>query len=744
MGQRPANTGPARHFHASAMSDTSLEFAEERGLGKVLGRVRLDSGIAIAAGAGGSRTRANLLLSESGLWLVAARDRFHGQHLDLLTRGDLRLIPGRLRDRLCFGQEQLTIPAGRRHAVERLIALARLACAGSQPKLELKASRLVQLPDELGQAWLRRELASDEVLVTWLCGSNAVSVNSQLIGETRCTPYLFLSDRRAAVVTWSAVGDVSYVPLREDSTLLRTEADKTELSCPSGTFLSRRSDSAACRDTFELLGLAPGKARLLEAARRLWLGRDRSRDDANRSLALLDAAIERGSQRARFARLLAFAELAGENAELDLNAARQALGAGNLSPPALGDLWTSFRFSDQAGSLLVRALLEVGPTGLPFALALQRRVHDTAGADAVLAKDELRLASFAVEARLASATQRDERDLALQSALAARGLAHSTVVHDTNALIPAHNPLATELIEGTLSHPLARGQNSLVASAQKLIAQSPEPDHAALSDYCEALDSQEYPEAKRALDAARLAFSLPQLRAYVSRGKKSIGMRGYEGKTPYILLGKAHLDAGSAFRMTEGELAFAIGAEALHLKLGQARLTSNEVWAGAFARTKGGMELVLALLPLLKGLPLAASATKFLEKIPEPALRRGLEALVRFEHSQHQTPPELAGPPRALSHINENLVAAHRLMQMSADRAGLVLCGNLRSGLRGLLLVRPDTRGVLDAMVERDLVSVLLESEIEPALRADLIVRIAALLHFFVGEDYLALRRALG
>ena len=717
------------------MSDSSLDFAEERGLGKVLGCVRLDSGIAIS---GGSRTRANLLLSESGLWLVAARDRFHGLHLDLLTRGDLRLVAGRFRDQLCYGQEELTIPAGRRHRVERLIALARLVSARNDPHPQLKASALVHLPDELGQAWLRRELAPGEVLVTWLPGSNPVTVNSHVIGETRCTPYLFLSERRAAIVAWSAVGDVSYVPLHADRTHLRSVGDKTELTCPSAVFLSRRSNARVCRDSFELLGLGEGKARLLEAARRLWLGCDRGREDLSRSLSLLDAAIEHGSQRAHFARLLGSMENADDQAPIDPNAVAHALSSGRISPPALGDLWTSFRFSNHAGSLLVRALLEIGKPGLPFALALQRRIHDAPGADAMIAKDELCLVSFAVESRLASAAQQDLRDLALESVLRARGLASAPAT-----LEPPRGPLSSELIESTLSHPLARGQNSLVAGAQKLIALSPEPDHAALSDYCEALDSHEYPEAKRALDAARLAFSLPNLRAYVSRGKKSIGMRGYEGKLPYILLGNAHLDPASAFRMTEAELAFAIGAEALHLKLGQARLTSNEVWAGAFARTKGGVELVLGVLPLLKGLPLAASAAKFLEKIPEPALRRGLEALVRFEHSQRKAPVEPAAPASALSHINENLVAAHRLMQMSADRAGLVLCGDLRASLRGLLLVRPDTRGVLDAMAERDLVSVLLESEIDPALRNDLIVRIAALLDFFVGDDYLALRRAL-
>jgi len=717
------------------MSDGALEFAEERALGQVLGRVRLDSGIVIS---GGVRTRASLLLTGSGLWLVAARDRFHGQHLDLLTRGDLRLLPGRLRDRLCFGQEELTIPAGRRHAVERLIALARLSSGGKRPTPPLKTSRLVHLPDELGQAWLQRELAHDEALIAWLPGSEAITLSSHLIGPTACTPHLLLSERRAAIVAWSAVGDVSYVPLHADRASVQVTGNKTELSCAAGSFLSRRADSQACQDTFELLGVSAGKARLLEAARRLWLESDRRKDDVSGSLALLDAAIEHGSSEARFARLLAAAEDGDGALAIDPNVVAQALSATEISASELSELWQRFRFSEHAGSALVRALLELGPRGLPFAFALQRRLYDSPGADSLVAQDELRVASFAVETRLTTGTAPDERDRALERVLRKGGLVPNGI-----ALAQPRTPLSAQLLETALSHPLARGQNSLVAGVQKLIALSPEPDHAALSDYCEALDGHEHPEAKRALDAARLAFGLPHLRAYISRGKKSIGLRGYEGKTPYLLLGKAHLDPGSAYRMSESELCFAIGAEALHLKLGQARLTSNEVWAGAFAHTKGGVELALGLLPLLKGLPLAASATKFLDKLPEPALRRALEVLLRFERDQRRQSVEPSAPPTALSHINENLVAAHRLMQMNADRAGLVLCGDLSSSLRGMLMVRPDTHAVLEAMVASDLVSVLLESTIEPALRSDLVVRVAALFHFYVGDDYLTLRRAL-
>ena len=124
MGKDPAKLETYR-----PMTDPALEFAEERGLGKVLDRVRLDGGLLLPDG---GRVRPSLLLTKSGLWLVAARDRFSGLQVDLLTRSDLRFEPGRVRDRLCFEREALLIPAGRRNAVERLIALARLSSNGSE------------------------------------------------------------------------------------------------------------------------------------------------------------------------------------------------------------------------------------------------------------------------------------------------------------------------------------------------------------------------------------------------------------------------------------------------------------------------------------------------------------------------------------------------------------------------------------------------------------------------------------
>jgi hypothetical protein len=580
-----------------------------------------------------------------------------------------------------------------------------------------------------------------EVLVCWLRGSNTVAVASNLIGDVKAPPYLFLSDRRAAIVAWSRVGDVTYTALDPATLRQHAQAEKLELHAGGTVFVSRRVDAEAARDACELLGMDEPKTRLLEAARRTWLGRERGRAGGANTLNLLHAAIERGSQRARFARLLALVDEHEAKPALDRLELGRALSGGRLTPAALGELWARWKFSNAAGSALVRGLLETGEAALPFALALQRRSHDAPSADEETARDELRLARFAVESRLAITPHAGARDVELSAVLRSHGLSRAAPAA-TAQPAPPEAALSPLLVESVLIHPLARGQGSLVVGVQKLIALAPEPDQIALSDYCEALNTMEQPAASRALAAASLAFALPALHAYVSRGKKSIGLRGYDGDAPYILLGKAHLDPASPYFMTESELFFAFGAEALHLKLGQTRVTSNDVWAGAFAHTKGGVELLLGLLPLVKGIPLGAGVTKVLERIPEPALRRGLDALVRFERGQRKALPT-GSTESALSLVNENLVAAHRLMQMSADRAGLVLCGDLRSSLRGLLLARPDYLALLEAMEQRGIVEVLVSGDGKEAMRADLIVRVAALLEFHAGVDYVALRQAV-
>jgi hypothetical protein len=324
------------------VSDKIAEFCAEQALGAILGRVRLDGALTLP---GGARASPTLVWSTSGLWLLAARDRFQGLRIDLSTRTDLHLVRGRFRDQLCFEGEALPIPAGRRSRVERLIALARFALghAGSHGNRQLKSSRYVAAPDELGSAWLARTLETE---------------------------------RRAAIVGWSSVGDVLYVPITAESAQLSQENNQACITAGETAFLSRRANADATREVWQLLAL-PSERRLLECARRNWLGREHEGGSAAPTFELLHAAIAHGSARARFAQILAGHDAGPKESrgidELGLERARHS---GAVSPAMLAELWAEWQFSAAAGSALVKSLIARGDKR--WALALHRRVHTKA------------------------------------------------------------------------------------------------------------------------------------------------------------------------------------------------------------------------------------------------------------------------------------------------------------------------------------------------------------------------------
>jgi hypothetical protein len=249
-------------------------------------------------------------------------------------------------------------------------------------------------------------------------------------------------------------------------------------------------------------------------------------------------------------------------------------------------------------------------------------------------------------------------------------------------------PLASGSIE-ELSHPLARDANPL-GRVQALLAVVPRPDLTALRDYVEQLSAEGGRAAHRALGRASRALGFGQVQAYVSRGSKSVGLCAYEGDPALVLIGSRHLTAGDEYAMSEQELAFALASEVAHLRFGHARVTSSEVWAGALSRSRQGFDLVLGILPMLKGWRVADGLQRWSQRLPPDLLRRVVTRAggIAAEKRLH----EAAQRSDVLSRLNEQLVAAHRVMQLSADRAGLLLAGDPGVALRAMLLVRPDYR----------------------------------------------------
>jgi hypothetical protein len=201
--------------------------------------------------------------------------------------------------------------------------------------------------------------------------------------------------------------------------------------------------------------------------------------------------------------------------------------------------------------------------------------------------------------------------------------------------------------------------------------------------------------------------------------------------------------------MTPSELAFALGAEVAHLRFGHSRVTSDEVWAGALEKGKQGLDLALGVLPLLRGLRVARQVHQVVQRVPMDALQRTLSGArkIRRGVAKKLGPRHADRPaPRSemLSALNEEVVAAHRVMQLTADRAGLLLCGDPCAALRAIMLTRSDYQEEL-AVAEREGIDVVLARRTIDGkmVHQDLAVRVAALLSFYLSDDWVRLRDAV-
>lgn len=334
-----------------------------------------------------------------------------------------------------------------------------------------------------------------------------------------------------------------------------------------------------------------------------------------------------------------------------------------------------------------------------------------------------------------------ERALAVSAALEPGGLAARAASGD--GLPP--RPLGDRLLDGILRHPATRRDSPFLARLQTLLASVPVPDVSLLRDFCEQVTAPPYDAAVRAFADAKQVLGLGDLLAYVSRGAKGVGVRAHEGRPSFVLIGGQHLTAGE-FELSEVELRFALGAELAHLRFGHSRVTSSDLWTGALDKGKQGVELALGLVPVLRGWALADKAMRVTSRVPIPAVQRMVDAAQQLQRrvllSTLRAPA--TGQDDGLSLLNETLVVAHRMMQLTADRAGLVIAGDVQASLRAMFLLRRDYREELTVVERRGLAAVLGQrAEDGHIAYQDLAIRVAALLAFYLSDEYVRLRSAV-
>lgn len=281
-----------------------------------------------------------------------------------------------------------------------------------------------------------------------------------------------------------------------------------------------------------------------------------------------------------------------------------------------------------------------------------------------------------------------------------------------------------------LRHPAAR-EDGVLGKLQGALAKVAVPDCSQLKSYCERANLAKATALARAIADASVMLGLGGVEPFVSRGDKSVGLRAYEGSTSFMLIGGDHLDPDSHAFLDEPALRFAVTAELTHLRFKHSRVTGDEVWSGTLDLGLTGLGMLIAAAPILKGLK--APAKHLLDKVGAPAIDRWRKKLAKRES-------------HTLASDNSQLIAAHRVMQLSADRAGLVACGDPSAAIRAMFAVQPGLASQWPLVVSHGLRASLTRETSDDARAKerleDLAVRVAALLSFFLSDDYAELRAA--
>lgn len=624
-----------------------------------------------------------------------------------------------LGDRLIVGTGKAArtfdVPRGKASQVQRAIALARLEAR--RPELCVEPTEQGPYSGDFGElerAWLQRWLQPTEMVLAWLGVGPSIEIHSPSGVDARVDRFFVLTTERAALVAVGPLGDVESMELPDEPLTVQKERGRDRVSVGRHEWLAALGQADAFRAIAPMLAMSRAR-RIIEVARAAWArGNDEGRGDA---LVLIRAAREEGQL----------------GAGPDLLAARPSLEAilEDLPPVDVLDVSPqeqgggSAELRDHLLTLLV-AVRGEGRECLPTLIELAHlRPFDGERLDAVLehAEDGLK-----------------DRARQVAGLLGSEGLVEPPRPPEPAASALAKPPVALDerAVEERLRHPAARSR-AVLERLQSFIAEVDVPNHGALRDYCEKLQPGKSAVSDVVADAC-VTLGAPGVTAYVSRGDKSIGVRAYEGGPNFVLIGGRHLEPDSPHYLTLPELRFAVATEIAHLRFGHARVTSSEVWSGALEKGKATFDMLLSMLPAFKLAKWADRLKTLAEKVPSGVANKVVGQTTRWFGKVPDSRPR----DPALDKGTEVLIEAHRMMQLSADRAGLVFSGDLAASVRAMFKLRPVYHAELGVAQRIGLGPALARRTPEgEMLLPDLWVRVGALVGFYLSEDYAELRSPL-
>jgi hypothetical protein len=319
-----------------------------------------------------------------------------------------------------------------------------------------------------------------------------------------------------------------------------------------------------------------------------------------------------------------------------------------------------------------------------------------------------------------------------------------------------------------LRHQLAR-RKGVLASIYGVVASATPQDASTLRDCAEQATPDRYPSLFEALSDGSKLLGMPMPSAFIANGQCRLAATAHERPDRFVVVGGDHLVEDGPRFLDDAELRFLIGCQLADLRLGHVRATSAELRSGAVSKAVGAA----SLLPYLGSLSVVRSAAGGMMRIGsfvEPArpgrgsVGGGIDRLPfggrakrlggiltdaatvgvgKLKERQKDPIAEAAGARGELGVRTEDLLAEHRVFQLTSDRFGLLLAGCPRAAIRAMFLTRSELADELAEANRLGLPECLLRTDDDGRLvHPYLAVRVAALLAFYLSDDYRSLEAA--
>ncbi len=313
-----------------------------------------------------------------------------------------------------------------------------------------------------------------------------------------------------------------------------------------------------------------------------------------------------------------------------------------------------------------------------------------------------------------------------------------------------YQKLKQKEIEQKLKHPATR-KGGMFGSLQNWIANVEIPDYTVIKSYSEPLTSRKYPEISNIITDIKVAFGLDGLETYIAHGDKSIGIKSFEGTPSFLIVGSEHLDEESQYFLNFSELEFVIGLELAHLYFKHARITSSDVWRGAMEKGTLVLDTMLSVIPFvgsvggaIKHIPKLSYLAKFtqsagkISKIGSKSVEvlektsLGVNLFKKIKSNDDKTEKK------------QELIAIARMLQLTADRSGLLFTGDLKSAIRTIFLTSKTYSQEFDVANRYGINEFLLSKDNNGNYKnQELAIRFASLFSFYLSDDYEDLRKIL-